>query len=67
MQRPAPHNHDLSGQVNSSRQTQSVEEQQRSLVDLERLSRAEQRAEVFAFNCAMYSKKESDIQGSWTR
>jgi len=55
---------DLSGQVNKlNDKLNQVEEQQRSLVDLERLSRAEQRAEGFRVQLRDVQQKESDIQG----
>ena len=55
---------DLSGQINKLNDKLSqVEEQQRSLVDLERLSRAEQRAETFRAQLRDVQQKESDIQG----
>lgn len=55
---------DLSGQLNKlNDKLNQVEEQQRSLVDLERLSRAEQRAETFRVQLRDVQQKESDIQG----
>jgi len=55
---------DLSGQVNKLNDKLSqVEEQQRSLVDLERLNRAEQRAETFRSQLRDVQQKETDVQG----
>lgn len=54
---------DLSGQVNKlSDKLSSMEEQQRSLVDLERLSRAEQRAETFRSQLRDVQAKETEVQ-----
>jgi chromosome segregation ATPase len=54
---------DLSGQVNKlSDKLSQMEEQQRSLVDIERLSRAEQRAEGFRTQLRDVQDKEADIQ-----
>jgi len=54
---------DLSGQVNKlSDKLGQMEEQQRSLVDLERLSRAEQRAETFRTQLRDVQEKETDLQ-----
>jgi hypothetical protein len=54
---------DLSGQVNKlSDKLSQMEEQQRSLVDLERLSRAEQRAETFRAQLRDVQQKETDLQ-----
>jgi predicted nucleic acid-binding Zn-ribbon protein len=55
---------DLSGQINKLNDKLSqVEEQQRSLVDLERLNRAEQRAEMFRSQLRDLQQKEVDISG----
>jgi chromosome segregation ATPase len=55
---------DLSGQLNKlNDKLNQVEEQQRSLVDIERLSRAEQRAEGFRSQLRDVQQKETDIQG----
>lgn len=55
---------DLSGQVTKlSDKLNQMEEQQRSLVDLERLSRAEQRAESFRTQLQDVQSKELDLQG----
>ena len=55
---------DLSGQVNKlNDKLNQVQEDQRSLVDLERLSRAEQRAEGFRTQLRDVQQKETDIQG----
>lgn len=54
---------DLSGQVNKlNDKLNQVEEQQRSLVDIERLSRAEQRAETFRAQLRDVQQRETDIQ-----
>ncbi len=55
---------DLSGQVNklSDKLTQ-MQEQQRSLVDVERLNRAEQRAETFRAQLRDVQAKLTEIQG----
>ncbi len=54
---------DLSGQVNKlSDKLGQMEEHQRSLVDLERLSRAEQRAETFRSQLRDVQEKETDLQ-----
>jgi phage shock protein A len=55
---------DLSGQLNKlNDKLNQVEEQQRSLVDIERLNRAEQRAEGFRSQLRDVQQKETDIQG----
>jgi chromosome segregation ATPase len=54
---------DLSGQLNKlTDKLNSMEEQQRSLVDIERLSRAEQRAETFRAQLRDVHAKETDLQ-----
>jgi hypothetical protein len=54
---------DLSGQVNKlTDKLSQMEEQQRSLFDLERLSRAEQRAETFRSQLRDVQAKETDLQ-----
>ena len=54
---------DLSGQVNKLTDKLSLmEEQQRSMYDLERLSRAEQRAETFRTQLRDVQAKETDLQ-----
>lgn len=54
---------DLSGQLNKlNDKLNQVQEQQRSLVDIERLNRAEQRAETFRAQLRDVQQKESDIQ-----
>ena len=55
---------DLSGQLNKlSDKLSQMEEQQRSLVDLERLSRAEQRGETFRAQLRDVLAKEVELQG----
>lgn len=55
---------ELSGQLNKlNDKLVRVEEQQRSLVDMELLSRAEQRAEGFRAQLRDVQQKETDIQG----
>jgi DNA repair exonuclease SbcCD ATPase subunit len=55
---------ELSGQVTKlSEKISQMEEQQRSLVDVERLSRAEQRAEGFRSQLRDVQAKETDLQG----
>ena len=55
---------DLAGQLNKlTDKLNSMEEQQRSLVDIERLSRAEQRAETFRAQLRDVHAKETDLQG----
>jgi predicted nucleic acid-binding Zn-ribbon protein len=55
---------DLSGQLNKlNDKLNQVEEQQRSLVDIERLNRAEQRGEGFRAQLRDVQQKETDIQG----
>lgn len=55
---------DLSGQLNKlNDKLNQVEGQQRSLVDLERLNRAEQRAEGFRAQLRDVQQKETDVQG----
>jgi predicted nucleic acid-binding Zn-ribbon protein len=55
---------DLSGQLNKlNEKLNQVEEQQRSLVDIERLNRVEQRAEGFRAQLRDVQQKETDIQG----
>jgi len=54
---------DLSGTVNKlADKLSQMEEQQRALVDLERLSRAEQRAETFRSQLREVQQKQTDIQ-----
>lgn len=54
---------DLSGQVNKlTDKLGQMEEQQRSLFDLEKLSRAEQRAETFRSQLRDVQQKETDLQ-----
>jgi hypothetical protein len=54
---------DLSGQVNKMADKLSqMEEQQRALVDIERLSRAEQRAETFRSQLRDVQQRQTDIQ-----
>jgi chromosome segregation ATPase len=54
---------DLSGQLNKlTDKLNKMEEQQRSLVDIERLSRAEQRAETFRTQLRDVQAKETDLQ-----
>jgi chromosome segregation ATPase len=54
---------DLSGQINKlTDKLSQMEEQQRSLVDIERLSRAEQRAEMFRSQLREVQAKETDLQ-----
>jgi DNA repair exonuclease SbcCD ATPase subunit len=54
---------DLSGQVTKlSEKLSQMEEQQRSLVDIERLNRAEQRAEGFRSQLRDVQAKETDLQ-----
>lgn len=54
---------DLSGQVNKlTDKLGQMEERQRSLLDLERLSRAEQRAETFRSQLRDVQAKETDLQ-----
>jgi chromosome segregation ATPase len=54
---------DLSGQVNKLHdKLNQMEEQQRSMFDLERLSRAEQRAETFRSQLREVQAKETDLQ-----
>ncbi|HEV7396567.1 MAG TPA: hypothetical protein VGN86_08670 [Pyrinomonadaceae bacterium] len=55
---------DLSGQVNKlTDKLGQMEDRQRSLLDLERLSRAEQRAETFRSQLRDVQAKETDLQG----
>ena len=54
---------ELSGQLNKlTDKLNKMEEQQRSLVDIERLSRAEQRAETFRTQLRDVQAKETDLQ-----
>ena len=54
---------DLSGQLNKlTDKLNKMEEQQRSLVDIERLNRAEQRAETFRTQLRDVQAKETDLQ-----
>jgi predicted nucleic acid-binding Zn-ribbon protein len=54
---------DLSGQVNKlTDKLSQMEEQQRSMFDLERLSRAEQRAETFRSQLRDVQDKQTDLQ-----
>ena len=54
---------ELSGQLNKlTDKLNKMEEQQRSLVDIERLSRAEQRAETFRTQLRDVQSKETDLQ-----
>lgn len=57
---------DLSGQVNKlTDKLNQMEEQQRSLVDIERLTRAEQRAETFRAQLRDVQSKETDLQAQF--